>query len=193
MRGSCHQILIFFHGNGEDLGTTYEFCDNLRSQLDLNVLAVEYPGYGVYEDKDGSSEEKILRDAELVYNFVLDMTRVEEKDILIMGRSLGSGPATHLAAKYNPGHLLLMSPMASLKSVATSRVGFFAFLVADKFNNLNKMHQVSCPTFIVHGQRDKIIPIEQAHQLKDRCFGPCKLLAPALMTHNRWDIKEDLI
>ena len=161
-RGYSKKVLIFFHGNGEDLGTAYQLCDQIRSSLDLNVFGVEYPNYGVYEDPDGASEEKILRDAELVYNFVLDVTKTQEEDILVMGRSLGSGPATHLAAKYNPGHLLLMSPYTSIKSVATSKVGFLAFLVAQKFDNLSKMHKISCPTFILHGQRDTIIPIEQS-------------------------------
>ena len=116
----------------------------------------------MYEDPDGASEEKIIHDAELVYNFVVDATKTKEENIMVMGRSLGSGPATHLAAKYNPGYLLLMSPYTSIKSVATSKVGFLSFLVAQKFDNLSKMHKISCPTFILHGQRDTIIPIEQS-------------------------------
>ena len=42
----------------------------MRTALNLNILAVEYPGYGIYEDPEGTSEQKILHDAELVYNFV---------------------------------------------------------------------------------------------------------------------------
>ena len=48
--------------------------DHLRTALKINVMAVEYPGYGVYEDPEGPSEEKIFRDADLVYNFVQAMT-----------------------------------------------------------------------------------------------------------------------
>ena len=55
------------------------------------------------------------------------------------------------------------------------------------------MHRVTCPTFIVHGQKDTLIPIEHAFKLKERCFGPCTFLAPALMTHNRYDVYDDLI
>ncbi len=44
--------------------------DHMRTALRINVMAVEYPGYGIYEDYDGPSEEKIYHDAELVYNFV---------------------------------------------------------------------------------------------------------------------------
>ena len=112
------------------MGSSYSLCDHLRSALDINVLGVEYPAYGVYEDPEGTSEEKILSDAELVYNFVQDAAKVREKDILVMGRSLGSGPSTHLAAKYNPRALVLMSPYTSIKCVATDKVGFIAGIMA---------------------------------------------------------------
>ena len=70
LSGSSNKLVIFFHGNGEDLGTNYSFTDRLRTEIQASVLAVEYPNYGVYEDPDGASEEKILRDAETVYHFV---------------------------------------------------------------------------------------------------------------------------
>ena len=61
------QIILFFHANGEDLGTSYALSDYIRTALDISLLAIEYPGYGVYVDQGGPSEEKILRDAEIVY------------------------------------------------------------------------------------------------------------------------------
>ena len=69
LKGS-NKIILFFHGNAEDLGISYEMLDHMRSALKINVLAVEYPGYGVYIDNEGPSEEKILEDACIVYNFV---------------------------------------------------------------------------------------------------------------------------
>lgn len=129
IRSQSNKLIIFFHGNGEDLGTTYQLCDIIRTELQINLLAVEYPAYGVYEDLEGASEEKILRDAELVYNFVQDAAKLRERDIMVMGRSLGSGPATHLAAKYDPGSLILVSPFNSIQSVAKSKVGLLANLL----------------------------------------------------------------
>lgn len=73
LKGS-NKLIIFFHGNAEDLGISYEMLDHMRSALKINVLAVEYPGYGVYEDPGGPDESKICADAELVYNFVVNMT-----------------------------------------------------------------------------------------------------------------------
>lgn len=68
-----------------------------------------------------------------------------------MGRSLGSGPATYLAAKFEPGGLILISPYTSIKSVAKGKVGFLSVLVAEMFDNLSKMHRVRCPSCIIHG------------------------------------------
>ena len=123
-------MILYFHGNGEDLGLIYNITDLIRTFLDINVLAVEYPGYGVYEDAEGPNEAKILRDAELVYNFVQDVAKLEERDIFLMGRSLGSGPCSHLAAKFNPGCLMLISPYTSIRSVASHKVGFLSHLLA---------------------------------------------------------------
>lgn len=65
---------------------------------------------------------------------------------------MGSGPSTYLAANYNPGALLLMSPYTSIKNVVRSKVGsFLSFLVAEHFDNLKLMPKVTCPTFILHG------------------------------------------
>ena len=69
LKGSS-KLIIFFHGNAEDLGISYEMLDHMRTALRVNLMAVEYPGYGIYDDPEGPSEEKIYRDAELVYNFV---------------------------------------------------------------------------------------------------------------------------
>ena len=129
LKGS-NKLIIFFHGNAEDLGISYEMLDHMRTALRINMMAVEYPGYGIYEDYGGPSEEKIYKDAELVYNFVQCMTSLREKDIILLGRSLGSGPATHIASKFEPGGLILMSPYTSIKSVATNKVGFLSFLLA---------------------------------------------------------------
>ena len=65
------KLLIYFHGNAEDIGLSYEMLDHLRSSLKINVLAVEYPNYGIYEDPDGCNSEKITEDAVYVFEYVM--------------------------------------------------------------------------------------------------------------------------
>lgn len=141
--------------------------DHFRTALKINMLAVEYPGYGIYiedelEGKDGPTEEKIYRDARLVLDFVTSQTHLSLDDIVVLGRSLGSGPATYLASNLKVAGLVLMSPYTSIRNVAFSKVGFLSYLLSDQFNNLEKIRNVTCPTFIVHGQKDTLIPVSQA-------------------------------
>jgi len=130
----------------------------------VNVFAVEYPGYGIY--KGTASEKNVLLDAEAAYNYLLNHLHCKEEDIIIAGRSLGSGPATWLASFTNPGLLVLISPFTSIKGVVKHAFGSTASkLVKERFNNLKRMPSVNCPVFILHGKNDQLIPLEQANQL----------------------------
>jgi esterase/lipase len=145
------KLLIYFHGNAEDIGLSYEMLDHLRSSLKINVLAVEYPGYGIYRDINGCTAEKISEDSETVMKYILRETDLKERDILIFGRSMGSGPATFLSSNFTPGALILMSPYTSIKNVVKGKAGFLSAFISERFDNLKLMPKVTCPTFIVHG------------------------------------------
>jgi hypothetical protein len=114
------KIMIYFHANYEDLGVTYKFCLDLSISLNINILAVEYPGYGVYKSTNSCSSDKIIKDSEAIYTFLTEMMNIPEKNIIIMGRCLGSGPATYLASKYKPQNLILLSAFKSIKAAAKS-------------------------------------------------------------------------
>ena len=64
------KLLIYFHGNGEDLGQCYYLMNCYRRRLNVRVLAMEYPGYGLfgYEEKDSN---KLLQDATTVFDFAV--------------------------------------------------------------------------------------------------------------------------
>ena len=84
---------------------------------------------------------------------------IREKDIILCGRSIGSGPAAWLAANYNPGALCLMSAFTSVCAAASVSVGkFLSLFVAERFNNLVEVARATCPTLIVHGRLDDIVP-----------------------------------
>ena len=51
--------MIYFHANAEDLGRAHKFLTYINQYLRMHVLAVEYPGYGVYLG-DTSSADKIV-------------------------------------------------------------------------------------------------------------------------------------
>lgn len=133
------------------------------------MLAVEYPGYGIYKGK--ASEKNILLDAEAAYNYLLNEMHISEEDIYVAGRSMGSGPATWLASKKNPAMLILISPFTSIRAVVKSNFGSTVqHLVKERFNNLQTIPEARCPVFILHGKKDTLIPEAQAMALYGKSF-----------------------
>lgn len=129
----------------------------------MRVLAPEYPSYGVYRDSSSSSEQ-ILTDAEKIYSYLTKVLGYQEKNIILIGRSIGTGPATHLASRKSPGALVLLSAFTSIQAVIGNFAGFLKLLVKERFDNLRNFQKVTCPTLLIHGIRDKLISYE--HSLK---------------------------
>jgi hypothetical protein len=67
-RGSS-KIFLYFHANAEDIGKALKFLTYVNIYLKMHVIAVEYPGYGVYQGSTASAD-KIIEDAECVYSFI---------------------------------------------------------------------------------------------------------------------------
>ena len=116
---NSNNILIYFHANYEDLGQTYTFLQTLSISLQMNILAVEYPRYGVYMSLVCDAET-IQQDAVIIYKFLINIMNIKEENIILMGRCIGSGPSTYLASKYNPKALVLISPFTSIKDAVKS-------------------------------------------------------------------------
>jgi fermentation-respiration switch protein FrsA (DUF1100 family) len=88
------------------------------------------------------------------------------KDILVFGRSMGSGPASYLASRKNIGALVLMSAFTSIRAVVRDLAGKWAqYLIKERFNNLEYMSRVTCPSFLIHGLKDNLIPYKQSQEL----------------------------
>lgn len=71
----CKQVLIYFHSNAEDIHLCRGLCEHFSLELNVAVLAVEYPGYGYYKNVE-TSEEVICSNAETVYDFVVNELKV---------------------------------------------------------------------------------------------------------------------
>lgn len=152
-------------------------------------MAVEYPGYGVYRNEDADAET-IMINAKLVMQYLIEVQGYAQKDIILIGRSMGSGPACALAVEYpNVSALVLLSPYTSLKQAVKTLLGTLASLIVrERFENLKLIEKVKCPTLLIHGQADDLIPQSHAIQLHQNCGGPSKLIMPAGMTHNDCDM-----
>jgi fermentation-respiration switch protein FrsA (DUF1100 family) len=86
-----------------------------------------------------------------------------------MGRSIGTGIALELLQKVKPGALVLVSPFASVKSLAREFAGFVGQLVAkESYDNRSNIMGVGCPTFFLHGTQDETISVENTRELASK-------------------------
>jgi len=189
-----NRLVVYFHGNAEDLGMSEYFFYDIMESWRCSVLVVEYPTYGVYNDTD-LSEEQIEEDAEDVYHFLTQTMQLGSSQIIIFGRSMGSGPATYLASKRKVSGLILFSPYLSVQEAASDMVGsFLSYFVKERFCNKEHISSVACPTIILHGLADTVIPHTHGERLFELLPNVQKLLlTPADMTHNNFNMFEDLI
>jgi fermentation-respiration switch protein FrsA (DUF1100 family) len=158
----------------------------------VNVLSVEYPGYGAYAGD--ANEKTVLEDAEIVFDFLTKEVGIDAGKIIVFGRSIGSGPATHLAAHRSPGMLILMSPYTTVRSIVKDIAGEWAsLLVAERFKNIDEISKVKCPVFMIHGKKDKLISWEHSKQLFDKCKSVAAMSISDNMTHNDFSLSADIV
>jgi pimeloyl-ACP methyl ester carboxylesterase len=192
-------ILIYFHSNYEDIGNASPLLKIICKYLNINVLAIEYPNYGIYSSNNPTNAENILNDAEIIFKFINEVQSIEESDIILMGRSIGTGPATYLASVHNVLALILLSPFKSIKEAVKTlfprlNIGnIIQNLVKERFNNMENISKVQSPILFLHGKNDTLIPYSHSLDLINLCKSPSKLVSPNNMTHNSFDFINDIV
>mmetsp|Transcript_49298 Transcript_49298/g.117294 ORF Transcript_49298/g.117294 Transcript_49298/m.117294 type:complete len:440 (+) Transcript_49298:99-1418(+) len=181
-------VVIYFHANGEDLGSSYAFCCGMREQLQVNVLAIEYPGYGICGGY--CSEAGILDHASIAMDFVINSVQWPLDGIKLLGRSLGTGPAIAMATKYNVAGVILIAPFLSIREVFRPRIGKLADLLEDRFQNGDIVHKIRTPTLIIHGTQDRLVPKSHSITLYEKLVCRKMLVCPEDKDHNFCLLKE---
>ena len=187
------KLMIYFHGNAEDVGTTLYLMSAFRELLGVRVLAMEYRGYGLFGGAAKSSQA-VLEDALAVFDFCVNVLLVKPHDIFMIGRSIGCSLAAHVARYRKPAFIILISPFKTLQEAAAAVVGWLlSTLVAQRFDNVECLKHVKAPVMIIHGQKDELIPCTHAQELADACVNSRHryLLMPPNMSHNHFDLETD--
>jgi len=175
-------IIMYFHCNGVDLGMCKGFCNVLRRQFRVHVLAVEYPGYGLHHGTP--TPESIEETAHSAMDFVLDHLQWPVDSVMIFGRSIGTGPAMAIASTPGLAGLILVSPFLSVQELIRDRIGSLAGFCEDFFVAKDAAPKVKCPTFILHGQADEVVSSNHGKALYKMLVSRKLLVMPTDMRHN---------
>jgi len=148
--------ILYSHGNGEDMG---EIEPNLRmfESAGYNVLAYEYRGYGTSEGSP--SERATYADIDAAYDFLIQ-TGVPPERILLLGRSIGGGPAIDVAMRKPVAGLILEGAFTSAFRVATR----WPIFPCDRYRNIEKLPSVHCPILFIHARQDRTVPFWHAEK-----------------------------
>lgn len=130
------KCVIYFHGNAEDIGSVMYFLEPIVQETNVTFYSVEYPSYGQYYSLSAALiSDTIKQDALDFYDFLRREGARDERDVIVMGRSIGSGGASYLAAHRPVPALILMSPFDSIKKVARGLMGCVGGIVKQHFDN----------------------------------------------------------
>ena len=156
--------ILYFHGNRGNIvrwGNLAEYF----TQYNYDVFVMDYRGYG--KSKGDRTEELLHLDAKLAYDYLLK--RYNSKNIILYGRSLGTGLATRLASGVRPKSLILETPYHNFRDMMNERFMIFPIkkLIKYSFSSNEYISDVECPIYIFHGTNDHVIPIEYGLRLAE--------------------------
>ena len=149
-------VILYFPGNGDFLAGSVSRFRTMTSD-GTGLVAVSYRGYAGSSGEP--SEQGLLLDGAAAYAFT--SARYSADLIVVWGFSLGTGVAVALAAGQPIGKLILEAPYTSTADVAASRFPLapIRWLMRDQFHSDERIAQVTTPLLIMHGGRDRTVPI----------------------------------
>ena len=182
------KVILVFHGNGyflEDM--VGDEMANLH-QIGANLMLIDYRGYGS-STPISPNETTIDEDAEVSLAYLLRDRIIPSDKVLVLGRSIGSGPAMYLAMNNQRlGGLILESPFSSIDDAAAGfwyfRIYPAALILRTHFDNLTKTKSIKAPVLIVSGTADTLTPTWMADKLFAQAHQPKQIYIVPGAGHN---------
>ncbi len=155
------QAILYFGGNAESVEANRE--DFARWFGDSTVYLLPYRGYGA---NPGRPDERALyRDALALYDHV--RRQQPQAPIAVIGRSLGTGVASHVAAQRAVSRLVLVTPFDSMAEVAQAHYPWLPvrWLVRDRYDSVVHLAGYQGPLLVVRAGRDRVVPAANTQRL----------------------------
>jgi fermentation-respiration switch protein FrsA (DUF1100 family) len=148
--------MLLFPGNGDNIAN-YGFLADMLSAHGIGLLAVSYRGYPGSTGSPG--EAGLLIDGLAAFDWLA--AHVGSSQIIVLGRSLGTGVAVNTAAERDAAAVVLVSAYESIVALARNRYPFLpvSALIKDSFRSDLRIARVSEPKLFLHGELDNVIPL----------------------------------
>ena len=170
-------VVLYFHGNKANNARYAPFASTFTAE-NYEVWMIDYPGFG---KSTGEFSEAMLYNWALTF-YKLARARFEPEEIILYGKSLGTGIAAQLASVRDCKYLVLETPYYSLPSIIDSYLPVYptGTIIRYSFPTYKYLDEVTAPIAIFHGSDDRTIPLRNARRLE-----------PALKTGDEFIVIED--
>lgn len=156
-------LILYLHGNTRSIKGWAKYAQDFY-RYNYDVVLVDYRGFGKSTGRRG--EKEMLGDMQFIYAVLA--AQYPEQQILLYGRSIGSGFAAKLASDNSPRYLILDSPYYSFRKVVKRFLPILplSYVLCYHLRTDLWLPDVRCHTYILHGTRDWLIPIRHSERLQ---------------------------
>ena len=163
-------LIMYCHGNAGDIRDwTHAMPPFL--EMGCSVLLFDYRGYGQSQGKP--SEAGLYLDGESVWGWVEEKAEEEGITAVILGKSLGSAVAIHVATQTPPAALILDSAFTSMREITMTVTPWLPdAMLPELYESLNVVPKLTCPTLVIHGRNDTLVPLAHGQALFDTMTCP---------------------
>lgn len=186
--GTAPYTVLYLHGNSQNISGGNLEQAVLFHRLGLDVLMMDYRGYG-QSSGPFPSEQRLYADAAMMWQHLTCKRNIPPAQILVYGHSLGGAIAVELAC-HQPqmAGLIIQSSFTSMTAMA-SRLGYRRFLpirwlLTQRFNSLEKLARLRLPILLIHGLADSSVPADMSRQLYQVASEPKELYLVPAAEHN---------
>ncbi|WP_010250010.1 alpha/beta hydrolase [Acetivibrio cellulolyticus] len=180
-------LLIYFGGNAEEVSLLIPKMSKLQN---WSVALINYRGYGTSEGTPG--EKVLFSDSLEIYDYFANREDINKNNIVVMGRSVGTGIATFLSEKRPTSAVILVSPYDTLANVAKGKLPFLPvnLLLKHKFDSISRAPSIKSPLLIMVGTEDTLIPPRISKRLANAWCGKVQWEEILGKSHNSIDDGE---
>lgn len=190
-------LVIYFGGNAEEVSHMIRESDKFN---EWSLALINYRGYGLSSGRP--SEKNLFDDATAIYDYYAKREDIDNKKIVAMGRSLGSGVAVYLGTNRPVEGLILVTPYDSMTSLAQSNYPFLpvSLILKHHFDSTSRASGIKIPMLALVAGNDTTIPPVHAKHLVDKWGGKSTIKIIEGANHNSisssavyWDYIKDYL
>ncbi|MFO7822576.1 MAG: alpha/beta fold hydrolase [Cyclobacterium sp.] len=174
-------LIFYLHGNAGSL-RTWGGVAEVFTEFGYDLFILDYRGYGKSEGTI-QGQKQMYQDVQRAYD-VLKNGYLEQQ-IIVLGYSMGTGPASKLASVNQPRLLILQAPYYSLSDLVNHYFPIFpSFLHKYPFENFRHIQNCNMPVVIFHGDQDEVIYPGSSLKLKEHFKKQDSLILLSGQQHN---------